>query len=75
MLNKTVCKYCYEKTFPPDSEWAWTAYYEKNWEINNSIFCPNYGFRTGTKEPPPDECPYILEHVLYNDGKGKVDVH
>jgi hypothetical protein len=64
MLNKDICKKCYKK-----KRWYFNSDVENDWENIKIIRC-----NMETKEdfwryisilcPPPQYCPYRLEHIL-----------
>jgi hypothetical protein len=72
MLNKVVCRKCYQAkraSEPP-------SFFEEDWEYGK-VFCQaGYNSHYKTFDPtlavftdvigtPPDECPYLLEQTLY----------
>jgi len=60
MLNKEICKKCFNERY---TIVGWNRYDEKRWE-NNRILCPCGA--DITLEYPPKECPYKLEQTVMN---------
>jgi len=68
MLNRKICKRCYNKYSP--MLWGTSMY--NAWKRNNLVYCPMERDKTNgehwawisTKENPPTECPFALEHQL-----------
>jgi len=64
MLNKECCKKCHKNRLG-----EWDEIDDVDWR-QGEIFCPDdnvelrevYGGKI--TEPPPDDCPFILEHIL-----------
>jgi hypothetical protein len=67
MLNKEFCKRCHVQYFMGN---RWTVLVDNQWEENKLISCPlalhnSFEFPTcKISDPPPEWCPYALEHVL-----------
>jgi len=67
MLNKELCKKCWNKT-----RFGWTEYNEKYW-AKGDVECPfKYDDMDGIVEwgwikitgKPPSNCPYLIEQLL-----------
>lgn len=68
MLTKRVCKKCIIRNCQGSS--TWTANDEKNWEAG-FVIC-SFQFmkqRLYLGNDPPEECPFILEHLVYKEEK------
>lgn len=66
MLSKQVCKKC--KEIHIHSGWSKVA--EQLWN-SGTAFCPakfSVALDVSVKAPPPDWCPYVLEHALAGGG-------
>jgi len=68
-LTKKLCKKCWENI--PDNRWMESD--KKRWN-EGLIMCP-IEYREGYRafryiiEEPPENCPFILEHILTSKGK------
>ena len=68
MLNKEICKRCWEE----NSSTGWTDEHDKIWEKENGLVCPScltyeymaYKKKTEKMFPPPEWCKYKLEHLV-----------
>ena len=67
MLNKSLCQQCNKKRY---SICGWTYCDESNWKVGK-VWCylnPAIKKKANSyfyvKDNPPDECPYLLEHLV-----------
>ena len=66
MLSKKVCYKCLQgcwtkQKIPHDSGTNW---FYLRWEDESGVNCYVTGFMLSIHKPPPDKCPYILEHIV-----------
>jgi hypothetical protein len=61
VLSKRVCVACYKSAYP-DAAWR---KFEKTWK-QSELSCPPCHGKTITyvEDPPPEWCPYKLEHLM-----------
>ena len=66
MLDMALCKRCFA-----DGGVDWSAEYEREWHEFGVVWCrakPDGISRwlgcQKIEKPPPEDCPYLLEHVL-----------
>jgi len=80
MLNKELCKKCWKKREEQlqleKSLSGWSSFNEKCWEIEGTVRCPPFScIKNGENrtryitDNPPSKCPFLLEHILNNQGK------
>ena len=69
MLSKRICRKCKEeiwKKYYASHNLKWTQERDKKWE-NNLMYCfasYEWNQRLDVTGEPPEECPYVLEHVM-----------
>jgi len=66
MLKKKLCKRCWNST-----DYGWTEHDEICWK-KEEAWCPMICLEEGEvvrkiTEQPPDECPFLIEHILTKD--------
>jgi len=62
VLNKNICKKCWNK----GQQWEdYPDYVVCSYKSSSSVFPYGHWLRVGCDEPP-NECPYILEHLMEN---------
>jgi len=70
MLNKKICKRCWNKI----AEEGWDEFDERFWK-RGYVFCPldyvekGETLETKITEQPPSRCPFFLEHIISNQEK------
>ena len=61
MLNKTVCRKCYQNGF-------YASAFEEHWRHKHVLcavsFKESHGNTYKTTEDPPLDCPYLTEHLV-----------
>ena len=60
MLNKMICKQCWNT--------IWFNADDLNWE-NHRILCAQAHVMVSILKDPPEECPYLLEHLMKGQDK------
>lgn len=75
MLNRKICWKCYEKYTKSHSVLNDKDGFMDMWYVFDTCMCPKAPscewMYTGIqiKREPPEECPYLLEHLLYQPNK------
>jgi len=76
MLNKQICIHCHEtymreqcliehKVCSPDTH-KWKEYDEEHWKDEKWPHVVCWSGSTSIHKPPPEWCPFQLEHLLKN---------
>ena len=60
MLNKEICKRCYNETF---EDHPWVDDDDDEWSKGNICDCPELNLLK-TSDQPPKHCKYQFEHVV-----------
>ena len=72
MLNKELCKRCWEHGKADNlNGFGWAQIDEEDWKNKKIVVCSlryaallPHPTIIKTTEPPPDNCPYLLEHIV-----------
>jgi len=64
MLNKQACVKCFVEQWNE----GWTDDDNTTWDEEGTFICPQdiIGGRRSIKDPPPKDCPFLLEQLMSN---------
>jgi hypothetical protein len=76
MLDKDVCKNCWNKKGNSIFNWGWIDKDDDRWNKQNKVLCPFITERhleeISIYQLPPKNCPYKLEHILKGENNENI---